>query len=203
MTFKKAVPIFLALVLAGAVFSSIRSVSAQSSTTDRWIHVRVLETNDKGETNESVKVNVPLSLAEAVLPAVKAHRLENGKVHINEHDFHHGDVDIRALFEAVKNTKDGEFVTIEKKRGEGRTESVRVAKQNGYMLVKVEEGTDKRVDVKVPISVVEAMLGGGKDELDLLAGIRALAKHGDQELVSVKEKRQSVRIWIDSKNTAE
>lgn len=197
MTMKKAIPIFLGLVLAGLAVSGIRNVAAaQSQTTDRWIHVRVNEINDKGEPSETVKVNVPLSLAEAVLPAVKAHHLNAGKITL--HDARLEEVDLRAVFEAVRNSKDGEFVTIEK-----RSQNVRVAKQAGYLLVNVTEGTDKRVDIKVPLAVVEAMLSGPKGELDLLAGIRALAKHGDQELVTVKERHNTVRIWVDSKNAGE
>jgi hypothetical protein len=50
---------------------------------------------------------------------------------------------------------------------------------------------------------VDALLSGPTDELDLAAGIRALQQHGDAELVRVKEKDQTVRIWVDTKNTAD
>jgi len=47
-----------------------RQASTQSTTSvskDRWLHVRVISSDAKGET---VRVNVPLELAEKVLPAI-------------------------------------------------------------------------------------------------------------------------------------
>lgn len=57
------------------------------------------------------------------------------------------------------------------------------------------------VEVKIPLSVVDALFSAGKDELDLVAGLKMLSAQGDQELVSVKDEENSVRVWIDSKNT--
>jgi hypothetical protein len=55
--------------------------------------------------------------------------------------------------------------------------------------------------VKVPLSVVDALFSGKKDELDLLAGLKMLSSQGDTELVSVKDEENIVRIWVDSKNS--
>ena len=61
-----------------------------------------------------------------------------------------------------------------------------------------------RVDVKIPMKVVEALLSAGKDELDLVAALRALSAHGgDTELVSVKSDDSTVRVWLDSKNVSD
>jgi len=157
---------------------------------------------------EMVRVNLPMSVAEKVLPAIRAHKLSEGKIRLRELRIH--DVDVRAILEAVKGSPDGEFVTVESKKA-GRNENVRVAKQGGYLLVKVREqkkmGTpdafEETVDIKIPMTVVEAMLSGGPDEIDVLAGLRALRAHGDAELITVKERTQTVRIWIDRKNTSE
>jgi hypothetical protein len=187
---------------AVAVLASvILLMGAQGQQPEQWLHVRVDDTSAKGEM---VRVNLPLSVAEKVLPAIRAHKLEEGKIKLS--DFRVEDVDIRTILAAVKDSADGEFVTVESKR-----ENVRVAKQGGYLLVKVLEhkkaGTAEEftetVDIKVPMTVVEAMLSAGPDELDVLAAIRALRNHGDAELVTVKERNQTVRIWIDSKNTGE
>jgi hypothetical protein len=169
---------------------------AQGQPPEKWLHVRVDSTDTKGEM---VRVNLPLSVAEKILPAVKINRMQGGKVRFSE--FKVNEVDIRAILEAVKSSADGEFVTVQSKK-----ENVRVAKKEGYLLVQVrEEKTDhtETVDIKLPMAVVEAMLSGNPDELDILAALRALRAHGDSELVTVKEKGQTVRIWIDSKNTVE
>ena len=52
------------------------------------------------------------------------------------------------------------------------------------------------------MKVVDALLSAGKDELDVLAALRALSAHGDMELVSVKDDDNTVRVWIDSKSVA-
>ena len=67
--------------------------STSSEKGERWLHVRVICTDGKGET---VRVNVPLELAEKVLPAVNHDRLHNGKVKIDNSDITN-DVDLRAL----------------------------------------------------------------------------------------------------------
>jgi hypothetical protein len=121
---------------------------------------------------------------------------------------------------------DGEFVTVN-----GTDEDVRVAKQDGFLLVHVTEKSGRlhhhgkalknhdeknspekesaeagahtvsHVEVKVPMKVVDALFSAGKDELDIVAGLRALAAQGDTELVSVKDEENTVRVWVDSKNT--
>jgi hypothetical protein len=183
-----------------------------SSSRDRWLHVRVTNPDSKDET---VKVNVPLELAEKVLPAINHDRLHNGKVRIEDVDCH--GVDIHALLDALRTSKDGEFVTVQ-----NHDNDVRVAKQNGYMFVHVYEhaaervsetdqpdhsqkrhGRKSEVEVKIPMKVVDALFSSGKDELDLLAGLRALAAQGDTELVSVKDRENSVRVWLDSKNISD
>jgi hypothetical protein len=171
-----------------------QTVSSVSS--DRWLHVRVNNSDSKDET---VRVNVPLELAEKVLPSIDRDRLHAGKVKIDDIDCH--GVDVRAVLDAVRSSKDGEFVTIQDKNSD-----VRVAKQNAYIYVHVidKNGSKKsRVEVKVPLKVVDALLSGQKDELDIAAGLRALSAQGDTELVSVKDNDSTVRVWLDSKNLSD
>jgi hypothetical protein len=82
-----------------------------------------------------------------------------------------------------------------------------VAKQNDYFLVHVVDkhhpSKKSNVEVKIPVKVVDALFSAGKDELDLVAGLRALSAQGDTELVSVKDEENTVRIWLDSKNASD
>ena len=85
--------------------------------------------------------------------------------------------------------------------------------EKGVKSAKSDKSADKseeksfersRVDVKIPMKVVEALLSAGKDELDLVAALRALSAHsGDTELVSVKSDDSTVRVWLDSKNVSD
>jgi hypothetical protein len=174
--------------------ASAQTVSVSSH--DRWLHVRV---TNPDSNEESVRVNVPLELAEKVLPTINKDRLHKGRVRINDIDCH--GVDLRALLDAVRTSKDGEFVTVQNKESD-----VRVAKRNGTLFVHVFEKNHPKkseVEVKVPIRVVDALFSGDKDELDLIAALHALAAQGDTELVSVKDNENTVRVWLDSKNASD
>jgi len=187
---------FAALVLLTAATGLSPIASAQAAQTERWLHVRVDNQVAKGEM---VRVNLPLSLAEKVLPAINKDRLHNGRITIHEAEMN--GVNLRALLDALRTTRDGEFVTVQ-----GTSGDVRVVKQAGYLLVHVrgnKDATNKRVEIRMPLTVVDALLSSGSNELDLVAALRALGAQGDTELVSVKDEKSTVRIWLDSKNTSE
>jgi hypothetical protein len=192
------------LATLGQATAPAKPAQSTSSTTsaakgDRWLHVRVICNDAKGET---VRVNVPLEMAEKVLPAVNHDPLHGGKVKIDSAKT--DDVDLKTLLEAVRSAKDGEYVTVQ-----GRENDVRVAKQGDHLMIHivekdVEKGSkNSQVEVKVPMKVIDALLSAGKDELDLVAALHALAAQGDTELVSVKDKDNTVKVWVDSKNVSD
>jgi hypothetical protein len=173
-----------------------------SSKTDQWIHVRVESKDANGET---VRVNVPIEMAVKVLPAINHENLQSGKVRIDK--AHLNDVDLHTLLEAVRTSKDGEYVTVQSKE-----EDVRVAKNAGYLYIHVTDkkgrqgakgSEESKVEIKVPMKVVDALFSAGKDELDVVAALHALSSNGDTELVSVKDSDETVHIWIDSKNISD
>ncbi len=167
-----------------------------SAKQDRWLHVRVISSDAKGET---VRVNVPLELAEKVLPTINHDCLHDGKVKI--HDAHVNDVDLHALLDAIRTSKDGEYVTVQ-----GTENDVRVAKESNHLIIHVVDkssGKKSQVEIKVPMKVIDALLSAGKDELDLVAALHALSAQGDTELVSVKDNENTIKIWLDSKNVSE
>ena len=203
------------LTLALALFALAPAASlAQAATdTDQWIHIRVTSRDAKGEV---VRINVPIEMAEKVLPAINKDRLHDGKVRIESGQVK--DVDLRAILDAVRTAKDGEYVTVQSNEN-----NVKVSKSNGmlYIIVtdkehgkkamakesakgeKASEPVETKVEIKVPMKVVDALFSAGKDELDLVAALRALSAHGDTELVTVKDRENDVHIWIDSKNASE
>ena len=183
----------------------ILAFAALALPADRWIHVRVTESSPDGDR---VRINIPLSLAEAVLPTIKAGNLSEGKVKVEGRTF--DQVDLRAILEAVRKSGDNQFVTVESKH-----ENVEVAKAGEFLRIKVHEnheGTGKAagakkatntVDIKVPIKVADALLSGKDDELNVLAAIRALGEYPSLDLVTVQDEHDNVRIWVDSSNTAD
>ena len=193
-------------IIASSALILALVAAALAAPPDRWIHVSVVRADGKGET---FRINVPMSLAETILPTMCAEKLRGGRVKFDDRI---DDVDLRALLDAVRTTPDSEFVTVE-----NRDESVRVAKSGGNLLIKVREKhgdrhgenfSDKHhdhqtVDIKVPLTVVQALLSGKKDEFDVLAGIRALSAQGDVELVTVNDQSETVRIWTDTRNSSD
>jgi hypothetical protein len=184
-----------ALLVAPSLSFAQAGQPAPSAKADRWLHIRVECSDAKGER---VRVNVPVEFAEKVLGAVNHDRLRGGKIRINSAEVH--GVDLRAILDALRTSKDGEFVTVQ-----SREDDVRVAKQNGLLLINVNKKEFKkdRVEIRVPMKVVDALVSAGKDELDIVAALHVLATQGDTELVSVKDSENTVRIWLDSKNGSE
>jgi len=84
-----------------------------------------------------------------------------------------------------------------------------VAKQGGHLFVHVKDKSrgdhskHSDVEVKIPMHVIDALLSAGKNELDVVAALHALAQQGDTELVSVKDQDSTIRVWVDSKNVGD
>lgn len=173
------------LVVAGSV---------AAAPPEHYLHVKIDGTN----TKELVRVNIPLSLAEKVIPAIHQNQLHDGKVEIG--DFHANGVDLMAIIDAVKSAPDGEFVTVQEPDA-----NVRVAKENGKMVVHVRDKNDgEKVDVTIPWEVAQALASAtGQRQLNLEAAIQALDRAGDATLVTVTDNDETVRVWIDSRNTSD
>ncbi|MBI2956472.1 MAG: hypothetical protein HYY26_04070 [Acidobacteria bacterium] len=181
-------------VLAVVLLTTAVALAGPEASNERWLHVKI---EKSGEKAEFVRVNIPLALAEKVLPAVEAGPLREGRIRIEGTV---EGVELRAIFEAVRALKDGEFVTIETEN-----ETVRVAKEKGYLIARIHEATGSRdqIDVRVPMVIVEALVSGPGPELNLTAAIRALSEHGDEVLVNIASQDETVRVWVDSKSTME
>ena len=183
----------LAAVCLSAAMVAGTAPTVLATPAERYLHIKV----DDPSKGESVNVNVPLSMAEKILPTVNKGSLHNGHVTIGKADLN--DVDVRAILDALRTAQDNEFVTVKEKDQE-----VRVAKSNGNIIVHVRDSgkEGQKVDVTVPMKVVDALLSTAKEnELDVAAALRALSDAGDALLVTVQDATQHVRIWVDSHNT--
>lgn len=157
---------------------------------ERWLHVRVVE---GGEDGERVSVNIPLGVIESVLPMISANELDGGKLNIDLDDMN--GLDLGEILAALADSPDAVFVTVE-----SEDESVRVAKEDGYLLVHVDErdGDEEKVRVRLPLAVAEALVTDDSDQLDLVAALRALEDYDGEDLVRVESRDELVRVWIDS-----
>jgi len=157
---------------------------------ERWLHVRVQGHDSRGE---NVNVNIPLSMVESLLPMIQTDEFRGGRIRFDRGDL--DGIDLRAALAALKDAPDADFVTIK-----SDDESVRVAKENEFLLVHVDSDDDNdKVRVRMPLDVVEAMLSGGSDEIDILAGLQRLAEF-DGDLITVESDDATVHVWIDNRN---
>jgi len=166
---------------------SVGAVAGQAS--ELWFHVQVRD----GEST-SVHVNLPLRLIEKALPMIPRDEIhiDSGGVEIDGVEW--SMEDLRELWAEIRDSPDMTFISVD-----DVDENVRVSKSGEHMLVTVDELEEDgdRVNVKIPLSVVEALLAGDGDELRIEDAVRALADHGAGDLVTVESDSESVRVWID------
>ncbi len=167
------------------------AAGAAAASADLWIHVRV----DEGDGRSSVKVNLPLALIESAAPLVSEKHLHHRGLHLEHMELELEEM--REIWQSLRDSPDMTFVTVEE-----TDERVRVWKEAGTLYVEVNEADGaEQVNVKVPVAVVDALLAG--DRLDLEAAVSALAAHGHGEIVTVRDRGETVRVWIDDRAEGE
>ena len=178
-----------AAVLALTLSHSAAALQAQESP---WIHVEVIESGGKAE---KVNVNVPLSLAQVALDALPEDI--TGKITAEFQEKGIKLADLRKLWAELKNSGDAEFVKVESEK-----ESVRVTRTGQLIQVRVEDrkgDATEQVHVDIPVDVVDALLSGEGEELNLRAAIQQLSgRRGD--IVNVTDSKSKVRVWIDARS---
>jgi hypothetical protein len=169
---------------------------AMAASSERYLHIRV---SNPGQ-NELVRVNVPLSFAAKVIPAIDHGQLRDGKLHVGK--LSADSVNLKMIFEALKTAPEGEFVTVQENDSD-----VRVAKEHGQLIVHVVDKGSKdkeNVDVTIPWDVALALASEQDgDQFNVEAAIKALENVGDVTLVAVTSREETVRIWIDSSSSAD
>ena len=173
--------LLIALTAVGAFRATAVRAEEATKESERWLHVRV---EKGGDDAAMVRVNVPLKMAERVLAAM----LPEGKLKLDK------EPELFAVLASVRYMEDNEYVTVDSVHG-----SIRVAKEHGYLVVEgMEIGKrGKILDIKIPFHVLEVMISEKGDEVDVLAGLRALGKNDDL-LVKAYDATTLVSVWIDN-----
>jgi hypothetical protein len=174
-----------------AILLTLAAAPAAQAADNLWLHVHV----DEGDGGATVRVNLPIAFAEKALAMVPADEMQNGRIVIEDEEI--TVAELRDLWASL--TDAGDAVLVE---SEDDGERVMVRRQGGYMLVEVHEDDDAdgngTVNVRIPDRVIEAMLATDGEELDIAAGLRALAEAGEGELVTVDDGGDRVRVWVDA-----
>jgi len=157
-----------------------------------WIHVRV----DEGAKEESVKVNLPVALLETALPLIENEAISKGKVKLASEELNLAQ--LRQIWAELKANGNYELASITTKE-----ERLRISLEGNEIFVRSAEGAETNISVNLPTSVVDALLSGEGEELNVSAGVAALVAAGPRDLVTIKETGKLVRVWIDEQSTGE
>ncbi len=178
--------------IAFAIIASILIATPGLLAQERWLHVRVSE---EGTDAVEVSVNLPLTLIESALALIPAEVEEEIRMELNEVDFDMEE--LRAFWREARNTDDATFVTVESEE-----ESIRVAKEGDFLVAETTELREggAEVSVRFPFEILDALFEGEENKLDLAGAVRALAEHGDGDIVTVKDGETRVRVWVDDDN---
>jgi len=180
----------LTAALAAALLLSAGIVSAQSVAP--WLHVRVTES---GENGTRVAVNLPLSLVQVFADIAENEirkELAGGGTHL--HLGHEIQIaDLRRAWNELRVAGDAELVEIEED-----DQHVKISRLADKIIIEfAERGGDGNGRVEVPISVVDALLSGDGEELNIRAAIDQLIATTAGEIVFVEDQRTTVRVWIE------
>ena len=156
-----------------------------------WVHVEV--TSDGG-TN--MNLDLPLAAVTAMLALAPETIVQNGEFQFGS-SYQVPVAAIREMWRELRDVGDVEFVTTQY---EGQ--DVRIARAGEIVLVNVSDsdGDDESVRVEIPVPVVDALLSGNGDTLNIGAAIEELSMLRG-ELVRVIESDNNIRIWIDESPT--
>jgi hypothetical protein len=157
-----------------------------------WIHIHVKDGKDG-----NVSINLPVSMVEKMAGRITADSTANSKGN-SRLRFNGEDItvaELRDMWNELRKQPDATFITVD-----DMDSKVRVAKRGGYLIVRSRgdrAGGDEEVEMKIPGTVVDALFSAPGEQLDVAAAMRALARHGEGELMTVSSTGETVRIWVD------
>ena len=156
-----------------------------------WIHVQIVGT-DSEEGN--LALNLPLSAVAAVLSMAPEGIIDSDGRLIVAEDRGVSVSDIRQMWSEVKDAGDVEFAAMQRE-----DETVRVSRAGDRIEVRVGDADDETVRIDLPLVVVDALLSGDGDTLNIPAAIEQLSQlRGD--IVRVTEAARQIRVWIDEQS---
>lgn len=156
-----------------------------------WLHVRVEEPGKQSK----VHINLPLPVVEAALKSAPDSVVSRGRIHLGREGSDLSVSDLRRVWKELKAAGDTDLVTVEE-----QDDHVTIARRGDLVQIRVDQPKGRqKVDLDVPVAVVDAFLAGSGEEVDIKAALTELSrKRGD--IVKVNDGDSTVRVWIDGGN---
>jgi len=180
----------LAVIMMVVGFGATVGTQAAQQGPESWIHIEI----DR-EGDDHVNLNLPLAAIEAALALAPESIVRDGQLQLGQQQV--PVAAIRGMWEELRNVGDAEFATIQHEGND-----VRIAREGETILVRVSNEDDDGEDVRVeiPVPVVDALLSGEGDMLNVRAAIQELSTMRG-EMVRVIEANNNIRVWIDESPT--
>ncbi|MFQ5790844.1 MAG: hypothetical protein ACE5JI_10250 [Acidobacteriota bacterium] len=176
-------------ILAALALLGTPSLEAQSSP---WIHIQVTEDDERPS---KVNVNLPLSVVKVALEVAPEKVFSHGRLRIGRRGHDISVSDLRRMWRELRDAGEAEFVSIE-----DGDETVKIFREGDVLQVQIDNAEkEDRVRVEVPVSVIDALLSGEGEELNLEAALAELENQRG-EVVRVRDGESRVLIWIDEKS---
>ncbi len=162
----------------------------EAFASDFWVHMKVRDHRGHGK----LTLDVPAGVIRFVSAFLPRQATASASIDINGHQF---DVPrLRRAWQLAKRQPEGKMFTFA-----DHDDTVIIGHRGGSLVVNAHSDRgrtrDERVEVRIPGQVVDALLRGPGDRMNLAAGIQALAQAGSGELVAITSDRETVRIWVD------
>ena len=176
------------VVVAVAVLLWLGGLSSAQDAPQPWIHVEVVGGDDQG----NVSVNLPLAAAEVLASMIPPDRIGGGTIQLTDTGVSVSIPAVRKMWGQLLAAGDAEFITIAQE-----DDIVRVARSGDEIEVRMSrDGAAETAEMRLPIAVVDALLSGDGDSLNLPAALERLSElRGD--IVRVREDDRQIRVWID------
>lgn len=177
------------IATAGRLALVLVLVASSGAAGERFFHLRVV--SDDGER---VTINLPMRLVERGVAMAPRDLRWHGHVDLDcgRLDWE----DLRALRDASRRLGPGQSVEV--RLGRRRTE---VSRQGSTVRIEApaRHWYEEDVEASVPFEVLDALVGGRRNELDLAAGLRALERHDAGWTLHVEDESGTTRarMWVD------
>lgn len=152
-----------------------------------WFHLQVHEGGQ-----EQLALNVPVSVVSTVVPVLESHMgdFPRKKVRMGRSEW--SVAEMRELWNALKSQGSGELANLQTPE-----QNLRIMLDEDHLMIDSQDASKEKVHVRVPVPVVDALLSGTGDELNLTAGLEALSALGSSDLLEVQTADAEIRVWID------
>ena len=141
-----------------------------------------------------MSLNLPLAAIEAAIALAPDTIVADGQLQLGS-ELEVPVAAIRGVWQELRDVGDVEFATLQHEGND-----VRIAREGETVLVDVNAGADEAVRVEVPVPVVDALLSGDGDMLDILAAVEQVSTMRG-EMLRVVEADSNIRVWIDESPT--